>query len=125
VFWNSGFTKIASWQTTIVLFRDKYKVPLLPPELAATLGATVVLTCPVPLALGVATRLATLPMLGMTFVIEVFVYPQDWIEHLTWASLPLLILTRGPGPISLDRWLAPVVLGNAWRMAQRKTASDG
>jgi putative oxidoreductase len=111
VFWNSGLTKIASWQSTIVLFRDEYKVPLLPPELAATLGAAVELTCPVLLVLGLATRLATLPMLGMTFVIEAFVYPEDWIEHLTWASLLLFILTRGPGPISLDRWLAPIVLG--------------
>ena len=111
VFWNSGLTKIASWQTTIALFRDEYKVPVLPPELAATLGAAVELTCPVLLVLGLATRLATLPMLGMTFVIEVFVYPEDWIEHLTWASLLLFILTRGPGPISLDRWLAPIVLG--------------
>ena len=111
VFWASGLTKIASWQTTVVLFRDEYKVPLLPPELAATLGAAVELSCPVLLVLGVATRLATLPMLGMTFVIEVFVYPQDWIEHLTWTSLLLFILTRGPGAISLDRWLAPVLLG--------------
>jgi putative oxidoreductase len=111
VFWNSGLTKIASWQSTIVLFRDEYKVPLLPPELAATLGAAVELTCPVLLVLGLATRLATLPMLGMTFVIEVFVYPEDWIEHLTWASLLLFILTRGPGPISLDRWVVPIVLG--------------
>ena len=125
VFWNSGLTKIARRQATIVLFRDEYKVPLLPPELAATLGAAVELTCPVLLALGLATRLATLPMLGMTFVIEVFVYPQDWIEHLTWASLLLFILTRGPGPISLDRWLAPVVLGNAAPTSQRKAGFDG
>jgi len=111
VFWNSGLTKIASWQSTVVLFRDEYRVPLLPPELAATLGAAVELTCPVLLVLGLATRLATLPMLGMTFVIEVFVYPADWIEHLIWASLLLFILTRGPGPIALDRWLAPLVLG--------------
>jgi len=111
VFWNSGLTKIQSWQTTVVLFRDEYKVPLLPPEIAATLGASVELTCPVLLVLGLFTRLATLPMLGMTFVIEVFVYPQDWIEHLGWASFLLFILTRGPGPISLDRWLAPLLLG--------------
>jgi putative oxidoreductase len=111
VFWNSGLTKIASWQTTVVLFRDEYKVPLLPPELAAMLGASVELTCPVLLVLGLATRLATLPMLGMTFVIEAFVYPQDWIEHLIWASLLLAILTRGPGAIALDRWLAPLLLG--------------
>jgi putative oxidoreductase len=111
VFWSSGQTKIASWQTTVALFRDEYKVPLLPPELAATLAASVELTCPVLLVLGLATRLATLPMLGMTFVIEVFVYPQDWVEHLTWASFLLFILSRGPGPLSLDRFLAPLVLG--------------
>jgi putative oxidoreductase len=111
VFWNSGLTKIASWQTTIVLFRDEYKVPLLPPELAATLAATVELSCPVLLVLGLATRLATLPMLAMTVVIEAFVYPEDWIEHLGWAAFLLFILTRGPGPIALDRWLVPLVYG--------------
>jgi DoxX len=76
VFWNSGLTKLASWQTTVVLFRDEYKVPMLPPELAATLAASVELTCPVLLVLGLATRLATLPMLGMTFVIEAFARPR-------------------------------------------------
>ena len=111
VFWNSGLTKIASWQSTIVLFRDEYRVPALPPEIAASLAAAVELTCPVLLVLGLMTRLATLPMLGMTFVIEAFVYPEDWVEHLIWASLLLFILTRGPGPIALDRWLAPLVLG--------------
>jgi putative oxidoreductase len=111
VFWNSGLTKIASWQSTILLFRDEYKVPVLPPEIAATLAASVELTCPVLLVLGLATRLATLPMLGMTFVIEAFVYPEDWIEHLTWASFLLFILTRGPGPIALDRFLAPWLFG--------------
>jgi len=111
VFFNSGLTKIASWQTTVVLFRDEYKVPVLPPELAASLAAATELTCPVLLVLGMATRLATLPMLGMTFVIEAFVYPEDWIEHLTWATLLLFILTRGPGAIALDRWLAPLLLG--------------
>jgi putative oxidoreductase len=106
VFWHSGMTKIASWDTTIALFRDEYMVPILPPELAATLAATVELTCPVLLVLGVATRLATLPMLGMTFVIEVFVYPEQWIEHMMWASILVLILTRGPGALSLDHLLA-------------------
>ena len=109
VFWNSGLTKIASWQSTVVLFRDEYRVPILPPEIAAALGASVELTCPVLLVLGVCSRLATLPMLGMTFVIQTFVYPEDWVEHLTWASLLLFILTRGPGAIALDRWIAPYV----------------
>jgi putative oxidoreductase len=110
VFWNSGLTKIASWQTTVVLFRDEYKVPVLPPELAAYLATAVELTCPVLLVLGLATRLATLPMLAQTFVIEVFVYPEDWVEHLMWAAMLVFILTRGPGPISLDRWIGPALL---------------
>ena len=106
VFWHSGMTKIASWDTTVALFRDEYMVPTLPPELAASLAATVELTCPVLLVLGLATRLATLPMLGMTFVIEVFVYPEQWIEHLMWASILVFILTRGPGVLSLDHLVA-------------------
>ena len=106
VFWHAGLTKIASWQTTVVLFQNEYKVPLLPPELAAYMATTVELTCPVLLVLGLAARLATLPMLAQTFVIEAFVYPEDWIEHLTWASMLLLILTRGPGALSIDHWLA-------------------
>ena len=112
VFWNSGQTKLASWLTTVALFRDEYQVPILPPELAATMAATVELTCPVLLVLGIATRLATLPMLGMTFVIEVFVYPESWLEHLTWATTLLFILTRGPGAISLDHLIAKTLLRN-------------
>ena len=99
-------TKIASWQTTVVLFRDEYKVPVLPPEVAATLAASVELTGPVLLLFGLASRLATLPMLGMTFVIQAFVYPEDWNEHLIWASFLLFILTKGPGALSLDHLIA-------------------
>jgi putative oxidoreductase len=102
VFWTSGLTKIASWQTTIVLFRDEYKVPVLPPEIAAYLGTAVELSCSTLIFLGLASRLATLPLIGLTMVIEIFVYPEDWSEHLTWLSMLLFILTRGPGPISLD-----------------------
>jgi putative oxidoreductase len=61
---------------------------------------------PILLVIGLATRLATLPMLGMTFVIEAFVYPEDWNEHLIWASMLIFILTRGPGLISLDHLIA-------------------
>lgn len=111
VFWSSGLTKIASWQTTIVLFRDEYKVPLLPPEMAALLATGVELACPVLLVLGLATRIATLPLLAMTFVIEVFVYPEDWNIHLIWAAMLLFLLTRGPGALSLDRWLSRRYLG--------------
>ncbi len=106
VFWFSGLTKIASWQTTVVLFRDEYKVPLLPAEMTAFLATTLELTCPVLLLVGLASRLATLPLLAMTFVIEVFVYPEDWNIHLIWATMLLFILTRGPGTLSLDHLIA-------------------
>jgi putative oxidoreductase len=109
VFWNSGLSKIASWQTTIVLFRDEYQVPLLPPELAATLASATELSMPVLLLLGLFTRLATLPLLGMVAVIELFVYPDYWAQHLIWAAILLLLLTRGPGPFSLDRYLASLL----------------
>jgi putative oxidoreductase len=102
VFWSSGLTKIASWDTTIALFRDEYMVPLLPPELTAVMSATFELSCSALIVVGLATRLATLPLLGMTFVIEVFVYPEYWAMHLMWASILLFLLTKGPGVFSLD-----------------------
>lgn len=105
VFWNAGLTKIASWQSTVALFHNEYRVPLIPPEIAAYIATTIELTCPVLLVLGLGTRLATLPMLAQTLVIEIFVYPEDWVEHLTWVSMLLLLLVRGPGIISLDELL--------------------
>ena len=106
VFFKSGLVKIASWQATVQLFTYEYQVPLLPPELAARLGATVELSAPVLLFLGLGARFAAAAMLGMTFVIEVFVYPQNWAEHLTWAALLAFIITRGAGAISIDHLLA-------------------
>ena len=111
VFFRSGLTKIVSWESTVALFQEEYQVPLLPPELAAYLAATFELSCSVLLALGLASRLATLPLLGMTLVIQTFVYPEHWSEHLTWLALLLFILTRGPGAISLDRLIAPLLIG--------------
>jgi putative oxidoreductase len=108
VFWSSGLTKIASWDTTVVLFRDEYMVPLLPPEIAAVISATFELSCSVLMIVGLVTRLATLPLLGMTFVIEVFVYPEYWAMHLMWASILLFLLTKGPGIVSLDHCLKQV-----------------
>lgn len=104
VFWNSAMTKLPSWDTTIALFTDEYKVPLLPPETAAYMAVTIELTTPVLLVLGLLTRPAVLVLLGMTTVIEVFVYPQAWPTHLQWAAMLLVLLARGPGKISFD-WL--------------------
>jgi putative oxidoreductase len=105
VFWSSGLTKVASWDTTVALFRDEYMVPLLPPEIAATISATFELSCSALIIVGLATRLATVPLLGMTFVIEVFVYSEYWAMHLMWASILLFLLTKGPGIVSLDHCL--------------------
>jgi len=102
VFWRSGQAKIANWDLTLQLFTNEYKVPVLPPEIAAPMAASVELTTPILLVLGLFTRLATLPMIAMTLVIQIFVYPQSWADHLAWMTFLLLLLTRGPGVISLD-----------------------
>ena len=102
VFFRAGLAKLASWETTVQLFHDEYKVPVFSPEIAAVLATAFELGCPLLLVAGLATRLATLPLLGMIAVIQLFVYPSAWPEHLTWASILLFLLTRGPGPISID-----------------------
>lgn len=106
IFFKSGLTKVdGDYNVTdlaITLFREEYKVPLLPPEFAAHAGAYTELLMPLFLAAGLLTRVAALPLLAMTFVIGVFVYPGAWDTHLTWAALLLLIIARGPGMVSLD-----------------------
>jgi putative oxidoreductase len=106
VFWKSGMTKIANWDLTVALFADEYQVPTLPPELAAYLGTTVELVAPVLLVLGFGARFGAAVLLGMTFVIQTFVYPENWSEHLLWASILIYVLTRGPGALSLDHVIA-------------------
>jgi putative oxidoreductase len=103
VFFRAGLNKIESWEPTVALFRDEYRVPVLSPQVAAVLATTFELGCSLLLVAGLATRLATLPLLGMIAVIQLFVYPGAWPEHLTWASILLFLLTRGAGSISLDR----------------------
>jgi putative oxidoreductase len=104
-FWRSGQTKVSGFhlrEETFVLFREEYKVPLLPPELAAYLATTAEHVFPILLVFGFATRLSALGLLGMTTVIQVFVYPGAWPEHVLWGTLLLWIIARGPGHVSLD-----------------------
>jgi putative oxidoreductase len=108
VFLRPGITKIASWESTVTLFREEYRVPVLSPEIAATLAATFELGCSTLLVIGLATRIATLPLLGMIMTIQLFVYPEAWPEHLVWSSILLFLLTRGGGKISVDHVLRPV-----------------
>lgn len=105
VFWNSAMTKLANWNTAIELFAEEYKVPVLPPELAAYMAVSIELTTPVLLVLGLATRPAALVLLGMTAVIEVFVYPLAWPTHIQWAAMMLVLLCRGPGNLSIDHFI--------------------
>lgn len=103
VFVKAGLVKLGGWELTVQLFADEYRVPLLPPDVAAVMATTTELGCSALLVLGLGTRLATLPLLGMIAVIQTFVYPHAWSEHLTWASILLFLLTRGGGAWSLDR----------------------
>jgi putative oxidoreductase len=106
VFFRSGLLKLDSWEFTIQLFRDEYDVPLLDPVLAAQAATVVELGLPPLRFVGLATRFATLPLLGMIAVIQTFVYPNAWSDHLMWAAALVLILTRGPGAFSLDHVIA-------------------
>jgi putative oxidoreductase len=118
VFFRSGLLKVDSWQFAIQLFRDEYRVPLLDPVVAARITTAVELGVPPLLFVGLATRLATLPLLGMIVVIQIFVYPNAWNDHLLWASALALVLTRGPGVFSLDHWIA-----RAWIARARHSAT--
>ena len=102
VFFNSGMLKLRSFEFAVKLFEQEYRLPFIDPVLATQLALAVEVTVPIFLFLGLATRLATLPLLGMVAVIQLLVYPQAWTEHLLWASALVLLLTRGPGLLSLD-----------------------
>jgi len=109
VFWQSGRTKVEGWlsvsDNAIALFRDEYKLPLLPPEIAAHAGAYAEHLLPLLLVLGLGTRWAALGLLGMTAVIQTLVYPDAWPTHLSWAAPLVYLAARGGGAISLDAWL--------------------
>lgn len=109
VFWRSGQTKLDGWQvsdTAILLFKDEYKLPLIDPTLAAYAATFAEHFFPVLLVLGFATRFAALALLIMTLVIEIFVYPDAWPTHGTWAACFLILMTQGPGKVSFDHLIA-------------------
>ncbi|RZI59523.1 MAG: DoxX family protein [Rubrivivax sp.] len=121
VFWLSGRTKVEGWftltDTTFLLFKQDYALPLIPPELAAYLATTAEHVLPILLVLGLFTRVAALGVLGMTAVIQTFVYPSGWPTHLSWAAPMLYLLGRGPGRWSLDRFFTSA--GDAARPVNR------
>lgn len=102
VFWNSAQSKLASWPITQQLFAYEYNLPLIDPNTAAVLGTATELAGAVLLALGLFARLGALMLLGVVAVIQLFVFPGHWGEHLLWASLLALVVARGAGVVSLD-----------------------
>ena len=101
IFWRSGQTKVTGFhirEETFYLFKEEYKVPLLPSDLAAYLATTAEHVLPILLLIGLATRLSALGLLGMTLVIQLFVIPGGWPEHLLWFAVLLPI-------IALDHWI--------------------
>lgn len=109
IFFLSGRTKVEGLLTvtssTFALFADEYRVPLMSPEVAAYAATYSEHLFPVLLVLGLLTRLAALALLGMTLTIQLFIYPDAWPTHLTWAAILLLLIARGAGAVSLDHRL--------------------
>lgn len=109
IFFRSGLQKIGDWPATLFLFQEEYRVPLLPPEVAALLATATELTMPVLLVLGLATRLAAVPLLAMALVIQfvlgaanpAFSNPQ----HYFWMLLLTGLIVRGGGRLSVDHLL--------------------
>ncbi|HEY3599937.1 MAG TPA: DoxX family protein [Paraburkholderia sp.] len=106
IFFMSGRTKVTGFLTltpsTYELFRTDYKLPFIAPEIAAHMAAYSEHLFSILLLLGLCTRLSAFALLGMTTVIEVFVYPDAWPTHLSWAGLMLIMIARGGGKWSLD-----------------------
>lgn len=109
VFFLSGLTKLRDWGTTVALFTDEYKVPLLPPEVAAFMGTAGELVLPVLLVLGLAGRFAALGLFVVNAVAVIAlsdIAPAALQQHVFWGSLLAGLAIFGVGPWSLDRWLA-------------------
>lgn len=123
VFWSSGQTKVeglaidlvgghVEWgvprlaPSAVALFRDEYRLPLLPPESAALLAAVGEHVLPLLLLIGLGTRVAALGLLVMTAVIQFLVYPGAYATHGAWAAVLLWLISRGPGVIAIDHLIA-------------------
>jgi putative oxidoreductase len=123
VFWKSGQTKVAGFavdlvsgtfsidmprlaDSTLYLFSSEYNLPLLAPELAARMAVFAEHFFPLLILLGLATRFSALALLLMTLTIQLFVYPDAYPTHGTWAAVLLFIMARGPGVVSLDQLIA-------------------
>jgi putative oxidoreductase len=108
VFWQSARTKVDGLtikDSTYFLFEQVYALPLIPPAIAAQLATVAEHLLPVLLVLGLFARVGALGLLGMTAVIQIFVFPEAWVTHGLWATALLVVLAQGPGRVSLDHLL--------------------
>ena len=111
VFFRSGLVKISDWNATLMLFQNEYRVPILPPEVAAVISACNELGVSTLVLLGAFTRLGALMLLGMVAVIQIFVYPTAWPDHIQWLAFMSVLVLRGPGRLSLDALIGPKLVG--------------
>lgn len=112
-FVRAGQTKVDGdfmlTDTTLYLFREEYRVPLLSTEVAAYMATAAEHVFGALLIIGLATRLSALGLLGMTAVIQIFVYPGSWPDHVLWTAALVLILARGPGWLAVDRGICKLM----------------
>ena len=123
IFWKSGQTKIQGFAIDIVsgeyafgiprlsdsavgLFRSEYRLPLMPPELAAPMAAFAEHLFPLLILIGLATRFSAGALLAMTLTIQLFVYPDAWPTHGVWATVLIFLMAKGPGVFSLDHLIS-------------------
>jgi len=114
VFWNSGLTKIQSWDTTLMLFEYEYAVPVLPFELAAVLATGVELIAPVLLVLGLGTRFGALALFVLNYVAAIAypdISPAGLKDHYLWGALLAVTFFHGPGKLSVDHFLEKKLWG--------------
>lgn len=103
VFFRSGLAKLPFGNfSTVMLFKEEYKVPILPPEVAAYMATAIELVAPWMLIFGIGARFGAVILLTQILVIQIFVYPHAWPDHLLWAGPLLYVLLRGPGKWSVD-----------------------
>lgn len=123
IFWRAASTKLANFDLTISLFQDEYlrNLPFLPAAPMAYLATAMELVLPALILAGLLTRLAALPLIGMTLFIQLFVYPTSWPDHLIWVTLLGFLLARGPGAISVDALLVRI-FGNGAEMRMPRAA---
>ncbi len=109
IFWQSGRTKVKGYLSVtdgaVELFASEYKLPFIDPGWAAHMAAYAEHVFPVLLVMGLFTKVTAVGMLVMTAVIQVFVYPNAWPTHLSWAALMLYLVFYGPGRVSVDRFV--------------------